>query len=644
MNQPIVPSGVTLRALGIAVALVPINAYWLVQTEVIWWTGFPTTISLFSNVTFIVLLLALFGHLVRSRWPGAVLAPGELLTVYVFLGFTSVLCSVDFFDVLIPVIAFPQWSASPENRWNEIFFGTPDKPGPVPTWLVVTDQDALRGFFEGHSSLYRWSIIRAWIGPLFWWSTFVLALLLAVTMITLLFRQQWTEKERLSYPVIQIPLEIATNLPRLLRNRLFWTGFGVAGGIDILNGLHHLHPIIPGIPLIMFFKFSDHALTPPWDALGWTSLSIYMFAIGMCFFLPTDLIFSCWFFYLFYKAERILARMSGVHGMPGFPFTVQQSAGAYIGLCLLALWISRHHLRALVRTLLGQPGGLPEANEPLPYRTTAFLLLICTVYLVGFGVAAGASLWIMCLFFAIFFAFSIAIARMRAELGPPAHDLHYCGPDQLLNQALGTHGAGGANLAVFALFYSFNRAYRSHPAPVALESWKIAERLTLPPRRFLFAMVSAVVLGTVFSFWAYLHCMYSHGMPGTSGQVMGAEPWEQLASLLQDPKPANLPAMAALALGFLFSLFLACMRLAFVWWPFHPVGYAVSSTWSMDHLWFSMFLTWLLKSLLLRYGGARVYRPAVPLFIGLVLGEYVVGSLWTIYGVIYGVPVYRFWG
>ena len=88
---------------------------------------------------------------------------------------------------------------------------------------------------------------------------------------------------------------------------------------------------------------------------------------------------------------------------------------------------------------------------------------------------------------------------------------------------------------------------------------------------------------------------------------------------------------------------LAVMRMRFAWWPFHPVGYAVSGSWSMDQLWFPMFVSWLIKRTILRYGGAGSYRRAVPFFVGLVLGEFVVGCYWNLHGIIFGVSTYHFW-
>jgi hypothetical protein len=64
----------------------------------------------------------------------------------------------------------------------------------------------------------------------------------------------------------------------------------------------------------------------------------------------------------------------------------------------------------------------------------------------------------------------------------------------------------------------------------------------------------------------------------------------------------------------------------------------------MGKLWFCIFLGWLAKLLITRYGGAVAFRKAMPFFVGLVMGEFTTGSLWCIYGAITGQTVYHFWG
>ena len=79
------------------------------------------------------------------------------------------------------------------------------------------------------------------------------------------------------------------------------------------------------------------------------------------------------------------------------------------------------------------------------------------------------------------------------------------------------------------------------------------------------------------------------------------------------------------------------------WWPLHPLAFAVSSSWEINLVWGPLFLAWLFKSLLLRYGGRGGFQRSLPFFMGLMLGQFVVGSLWNIYGILRDLPTYQFW-
>ena len=114
------------------------------------------------------------------------------------------------------------------------------------------------------------------------------------------------------------------------------------------------------------------------------------------------------------------------------------------------------------------------------YRTAAIGVLIGFILIMAFCLKAGMSLWFAILFFALYFAMSVTITRIRAELGPPAHDLYNAGPDLLLTDALGTRRIGNRNLSVMSLFFWLNHlSYRAHPMPHQLEGLKLAHQTPL---------------------------------------------------------------------------------------------------------------------------------------------------------------------
>src|SRR5205809_932191 len=77
---------------------------------------------------------------------------------------------------------------------------------------------------------------------------------------------------------------------------LFWIGFGLAAGLNIVNAAHLLFPVVPELP-VKRQAWEWDGLGRPLSALNPIYYSWNPFLIGLEFFLPVDLLFSLWFFY-----------------------------------------------------------------------------------------------------------------------------------------------------------------------------------------------------------------------------------------------------------------------------------------------------------------------------------------------------------
>ena len=71
-------------------------------------------------------------------------------------------------------------------------------------------------------------------------------------------------------------------------------------------------------------------------------------------------------------------------------------------------------------------------------------------------------------------------------------------------------------------------------------------------------------------------------------------------------------------------------RARLVWWPLHPLGFAISTFFIMTYLWFSVMIAWAIKSVVLKYGGPSLYRTTRPFFLGLILGQISCSGLWLV--------------
>lgn len=626
---------VTFRAIIIAVMIMPLNAYWIIQMEVVWW-GFPTIITLFFNVVFILLILSCVNFLVKKYLPKWAFSQGELLTVYIMLCIATALSGYDMMQCLVSLIGTPTWYATPENEWNELFGRY------LPSWLVIKDKGVLTGYFEGDTTFYTAKYLKGWILPVVSWVSFVVVLLFVMLCINILVRKQWIDNEKLAYPIVRLPFEITKSSGGFFRKRFLWFGIALAGGIDLINGFNYFYSAIPKIP-VKPHNISYLFTQKPWSAIGSLSISFYPFVIGLGFLMPLDLAFSTWFFFLFWKAQRVFGSIMGWQSLSSFPYSTQQLGGIWIGLLLFALWTGKTYFFRLTKRIFTKS---VEKEDDLMYKIAFFGLILGTIFLVFFGHYAGMSPLVAVLFFLIYLALSTTITRIRAELGPPGHDMYGAGPDHILKTALGTRRLGASNLTAISLFYWINReAYRTHPMPHQLEGFKLAQLANIKERKLSYAMILAVFVGAISCFWAFLHI--AHHL-GASTRLYGRTwfaraAFSRLQNWLSYPSGTDALGLSFMGIGFFFTLTLMFLRTRFLWFPLHPVGYAVSSWFLGGILWFPILISSFLKWIILKYGGINSYRQAIPFFIGLILGEYIIGSLWSLFGIIFSMPTYVFW-
>ncbi len=631
-------SSITLRATLIGIILIPFNSYWVLHLSYIWDSNRPTSLALLFNVLFTLLVLIGVGAILRRLRPALAFTQSELLTIYAMLCQASVFAGRDMLQVLVPLMGNGFWYATTENEWAQLFHQH------LPEWLVVGKQEVLRGFYEGESTLYLQAHIHAWLLPTLIWVGFCLVIGVTMLCLNVLLRKQWQEHERLTYPIAQLPYEItraalnAGNLrtaPNLFFNRrMMAVGLGIAAVLNLLYSLHQIDPVFPTIPLYHEFRLPDK----PWSAMNNPGfrISFFPFAIGVGFLIPLDLGFSCWFFHLFWHFQRIIGESFGWRGAIGFPKEMAQIRGVWIALFLWTLWMGRAHVKIVLQTVFSRHA--PTANdegEALRYRTAAIAVIIGFILILAFCIKAGMSVWFAVLFFALYFAMSVTITRIRAELGPPAHDLYNAGPDLLLTDALGTRRIGNRNLSVMSLFFWLNHlSYRAHPMPHQLEGLKLAHQTRFNPSQLLWVLVIAIFVGALSAAWGHLHLSYQVGLEQARSWYARAA-FNRLAGWLYNPSETSISGMLYTAGGFAFAVSLLLLRWRFIQWPLHPVGYVVSSWWTFTGLWFPILISWTVKRILLSTGGVRLYRRSIPFFIGLVIGDVIVASIISILGLIF---------
>ena len=157
-----------------------------------------------------------------------------------------------------------------------------------------------------------------------------------------------------------------------------------------------------------------------------------------------------------------------------------------------------------------------------------------------------------------------------------------------------------------SMFWWFNRTHYSDPMPHQLEEFKLAEQTGTSNRALLFVIVFSTIVSIFATFWSYVDPSHRLGMESAHMNWVGRESMNRLQSWLVNPSEGSASTLTNFGAGMLFTLFLAFMRTRFLWWPFHPAGYAVSNSWGMAIAWFPLFIAWVIKSLVMRFGGLSV--------------------------------------
>ena len=627
--------GITMRAVVIGfIAIIP-GVFWGVYGDVVSQTDLTSMSIMMPPILIIVALLLLNGMLKRVI-PSWALGRTELITIYAMLTVSVILSGMGMLQFLCMTLGAVPHYASPENGWARYLDVTPK-------W-ILPKLSAIEGFYIGNQPI-PWS---AWTMPIIVWSGFLFSMLFCMMCINSILRKQWIERERLSYPIVQLPLEMTDPKTRFFSNKLMWAGFFTAAALETLNSLHHLYPSVPYVQL-RAFDLQQYFTTAPWNAVGYFPTTFYPLAIGLGFVLATDISFSCWFFYLISKLEGVLVSATGWQAGAGSlsapPYLAQQSTGGFIGIGIVVIYLARNHLREVFSRAFRNDPDVDDSEEPMSYRTSVFGLAAGFAVMVAFCVAVGVSPLVAIAYLFIYLLFATTISRLRAEAGPawvmgPGWDAM-----DTIVRPVGSGLFSQGNLVALAYFHWFSIEMRCCPMGVQAEGMKMAQATQTRQRVMTIVLLLAIVAGIAIGFWACLAVWYEFGAGTAKVEQwrtgMGAAPFHRITGYMQNPMKADIPGILAMAFGTVFTFFLSLMRSRFVWFPLHPAGYVLSHSGTMYWLWCPFLIAWILKTLIIRYGGIKGYRTALPFFLGLVLGDYITSSLWALAGSVLGITMYR---
>jgi hypothetical protein len=615
----------------VALTLSGLCGAWVRQAEiVVLATQITESVPAIPGLASLVLLLVANAILARLPFMHALpwLRPfsrAELLIIFLVVTIATSMMGVGVMRFLIALMTAP------------FYFDVPDKEltrQALPHWLMPHDLEVIRRLYEGDPlGRIPW---HAWWMPMLAWTGFFLALWVTLYCLSALFYRAWALEERLAFPAVMLPLELTgdaeSGLPALFRNRVMWAGFLLAA---VYNGFNIMHAWYPSFPAIgKNFNLGEALNNPPWSALRPLTLEFRPELIGLGYLVATDVSFSIWTFFLLLKAEAFVATLYG-HPPGAMPYPQEQGIGAYLLLGLL-------FAAGAVRRLLTRRGAARAAAPG--ERRAALGVLVGTVAVVGFAWAAGMALWVAAAYIGIILLVALVYARIRGEVGVPLLWLFpFYMPKNVLLYTLGSTpfaNSGPATLPVFALFTFLARGYFPAMIGYQIESMEISRRAGLNSRAITAAVLLALGAGFAFGWYFHLQPYYEYGAQylrgGIWGSGMARQEYTWASDWTHSPRSVDHQRIWATATGAGLAGALVVLRQQWLGFPLHPLGYAMSCSYG-SLIWWPFLLVWLLKTLVLRYGGMRLYRQTVPAFLGFAIGHYAVaGIFWGLVGAFSG--------
>jgi hypothetical protein len=656
VRSPITLRAILLGLFGVVLicGLTPYNDYALNNT-------FLIGNNLPLGVVMIVFVVSVLINGPLSRYaPRFAFTSGEMSVAFAMMLVSCALPSSGLMRYFPASLTGPVYFSRVDAQFKEIF-----QTLALPQWLMpsfqgnsinqwITDPVA-----EGFHT--RWQgpgpiPYAAWIRPAVTWGIFIFAVYGTMVCLVTIVRRQWFDNERLPFPLAQIQLALVEQPPpgrffnSIFSCRVFWLGFAAVLLLHTYNGLWNYFPRhIARIPL--GYSIHDVLSEPPWSYLDSKIKDnmIFFTALGVAYFLPGSISFSLFYFYLLFNVHRVWLGVKTNDPINYGRF--DEHFGGLLAYVLMIGWIGRHHFRTvIVQAFRGERHG--EPRDPfLPYPLAFWGFIGCagvmTVWLTlagmnGFGAVTTVLLMILLL---------LTITRVIAETGFIHGQLQVSlvKPWGLMMAAGVTHPVPMTTYYIGRLLQSVWYDFREVVPVYASHAMKVMDGVSVPSRRstgikIIAVLLLSLVVGYAVSFRSMLWMEYTFDQPRNMTHepvnYWGARdnPQQQVmqptVTYAEGKYQSTHSVSGHITFGFVLTGVLAFLRLRYPWWPLHPVGFLMVPTFGLAHLWFSIMLGWLARALIIRFGGARMYLDAKPLFIGLIVGESIAAGGWLIVGIV----------
>lgn len=612
-------AGLTRRAVILGIIFSALLAIWVCHSSYIARSSVLTIthLPIAALFPFIVTVFVINGFL-RKFAPTAVLTPPELILIFFIVFTASAVPGWAFTTYWIAVPSMPYYFATQENRWAELFFHA------LPSWLVVQDtHHAVTWFYEGlpPGGTVYWIY---WIVPMTWWGTFFLALFLVSASLMVILRKQWIEHERLTFPLARIPLLLVAEgeghsvLPGIAQHRPFWIGFGLTFGILAWNMIGYFGVVSP-IPI----GPSHYLLLTVAKSFPDIYIAFNFFVVSLTYFTDLNILFSIWFFCLLSVIQIGVMNKIGIPSS-GSIVDVMHVAGLLVYV-LFGLWMARRHLKRVVLKALGWAPEVDDSREFFSYRKAMLGLVFGFLYMVCFLHSAGMALSTVLFLMVTVLLLYLGVTRVVAESGLVFLDLPSNGHDFTVS-VLGSAHLSRADLVGLTLSQTFARNWRTLGMASMAHINKVGDEIGGAKRGMFPLVIGGLIIGgiTAAGYTIYMGYITTGGASQFTKVFDAFElsltGWGRLVGWINNARVFTGDEFRALGWGAVVGWLLIMAHYRFPWWPLHPIGFGIASAFGTTRVTFSIFLMWLVKTVILKTGGVRLYRRAQPFFVGMLVG------------------------
>ncbi len=616
-------------------ALVPYNDFVLTDTSLA--AGY---LPLAAVVLEFLLIVGLNAPL--HKWaPRHALRTGELAVVLLMIVVACSLPNWGLMRFFIPMPVAPVYLVSADPRFWEAFTALD-----LPSWLfpIAPGEDGRT------SSVVWWFYMSvpsgekipwgAWLIPLATWGIFIGAMLATLVAMARLVIDQWAGNERLPFPLVQIQAALIEQpaqghaLNALLRSRTLWIGIGVVFILHSFTALNtYLPHYFPAIPL--GYDLSNIFADEPFVFLRTKvkAARLSFMVIGVTYFIRSKVAFSLWGIYLLVNLVDVQAGV--MRSEMSNAVWQDQHLGACIAFVGGMLWIGRHQWIRIFHNAIGVSG---EST----YRLSFWVMVVGTLTMIAWLCVLGVQWWMALLIVGFILVTHLIVSRVVAETGIPFYRTGIATSQIYTNLPIGMIGGRDVYFGgVFTILGPLTT--RDGVMGSTLNGLGITRSAGVAePRRVGAVIVWTLLIGTVVAAAATLYCQYGYATPITREEVpqrnnFGAVyvPQRDMGNSLADYHNGRFPpsrhnALLHMVIGFGVTVGLEVASLRWANWPLLPVGFVASYGAFIQNVWFSIFLGWIAKVLILRFGGAGLFQTARPLFVGMIFGEALAAAFWLI--------------